>query len=148
MADLAFEVPTITLTGTIAASVHEHGGVVPATVIRAGTPWAVNVNWSLQGSPLVAGTWHVHVNLESMGPGPDLSLFDLIDPACQAQVFPNGSGNYFCHFDVPGNTITEDMIPHQSLPMKLIVVLTALDTLGNPAPLAAYFEGPILQFYK
>ena len=143
----AFEVPTITLTGNIVASVHEHGGVVPATVIRAGTDWAVNVNWSLQGSPLVAGTWHVHVNLESYGPGPELSLFDLIDPACQSQTFPNASGNYSCHFDVPANTVDPTQIPHQGLPMKLIVVLTALDTLGNPAPIAAFFEGPILMFY-
>lgn len=143
----AFEVPAITLTGSIAASVHEHGGVVPATVIRAGTDWAVSVRWSLQGSPLVAGTWHIHVNLESLGPGPELSLFDLIDPACQNQTFPNASGNYACHFDVPGGAVNPADIPHQGLPMKLVVVLTALDTLGNPAPIAAFFEGPILMFY-
>lgn len=145
---MPIEVPSITLNGAISASVHEHGGEAPATIIKFGTPWAANVSWSLTGSPLVSGTWHLHVNLESIGPGPDLTLFDGTDPACMSQAFPNATGTYFCHFDVAGDAVALADIPHQGLPMKLVVVLTAQDNLGNPAPIAGYVEGPVLMFYR
>jgi hypothetical protein len=146
---MTFETPSIDLVGTISASVHEHGGVAPAQIIQAGTPWAVSINWSLTGTNfhMVAGTWHLHVNLESIGPGPELSLFDLLDTNCQGQPLPNGTGNYSCHFDVPGSTISEAMVPHQGLAMKLVVLLTYVDPLGHRGPMAAFYEGPILQFY-
>ncbi len=146
---MAFETPTISLVGNLTASVHEHGGVAPATVIKAGTPWAVQINWSLLGTNwhMVAGNWHVHVNLESIGPGPELSLFDFIDPNCQNQPLPNATGNYSCHFDVPGSVINAGIVPHEGLAMKLVVLLTYVDPLGHRGPMAAFYEGPILQFY-
>ena len=52
---------------------------------------AINVNWSLKGANahMVAGTWHVHANLESIGPGPELSLVDFADSACSSLTLPN-----------------------------------------------------------
>jgi len=146
---MTFEVPTIDLDGTITASVHEHGGVLPSTIIKAGTDWAVNVSWTMTGANfhMVAGTWHLHVNLESIGPGPELTLFDGADPSCMSQPLPNTTGSYFCHFDVPGSVINPGLVPHEGLAMKLVVLLTYVDVLGHRGPIAAYYEGPILQFY-
>jgi hypothetical protein len=147
---MAFETPLITLTGSIEAEVHDDTGVAPTTIIKAGSPWSVHVDWEMNGpgANLVAGTWHVHVNLESIGPGPEISLFEFADPDCMNQAFPNLLLQYNCHFDVPGSVIDSSVVPHQGLAMKLVVLLTAVDTLGNRAPIAAYYEGPILQFYN
>ena len=147
---MSLEVPTIDLSGDIVASVHEHGGIAPAQIIEIGTPWAINVNWSLKGANahMVAGTWPGHPNRESIGPGPELSLGAFADSACPSLTLPNASGDYFCHFDAPAGLLTPADVPHQSLPMKLVVVLTYRDTLGHLGPIAGYYEGPVLQFYN
>lgn len=147
---MPLEVPTIDLSGDIVATVHEHGGIDPVTIIEIGTPWAINVSWSLKGpnAHMVAGTWHVHANMESIGPGPELSLVDFADPACSSLALPNATGDYFCHFDVPGTLLTPADVPHQSLPMKLVVVITYRDVLGHLGPIAGYYEGPVLQFFN
>lgn len=144
---MPFETPNINLVGNISATVHEHGGVAPTTVIRTDTDWAVNIEWELLGLnwQMIGGTWHVHVNLESMGPGPELSLFDAVNPAACNDSLPSVDGRYFCHFDVPAGVATAD---HQGTPYKLVVTITYFNLLGNPGPMAAYFEGPILQFYN
>ena len=144
---MPFETPNIDLVGNITASVHEHGGVAPTTIIRTDTSWAVNINWSLLGTnwQMIGGTWHVHVNLESMGPGPELSLVDFADPACMNAPLPSVDGQYFCHFDVPAGVATA---AHQGTAYKLVVLLTYRNLLGQPGPIAAYYEGPILQFYN
>lgn len=139
--------------------VHEHGPfdatppVTPRTIIQAGDPWAVTINWEMKGPhpllwEMVSGNWHVHVNLESIGPGPELSLFDFADPNCQNQPLPSPSGTYSCHFDVPGTVLDDTVVPHQGLAMKLVVLITYRDPLGHQGPIAAYEEGPILQFYR
>ena len=147
---MAFETPIITLTGDISAEIHDAFGVDPATIIRASSPWSVHINWEMTGLnwQMVAGTWHVHVNLESMGPGPEISLFDFADPNCQNQALPSATGRYSCHFDVPGTVFNDVEVPHQGLAMKLVVLLTYVNPLGARGPIAAYWEGPILQFYE
>ncbi|MCA9943808.1 MAG: hypothetical protein H6656_06035 [Ardenticatenaceae bacterium] len=146
----AFETPRVDLVGKITAAVHEHGGVAPTTIIKAGTPWSVHIKWEMKGTNwhMVAGNWHVHVNLESIGPGPELSLYDYADPNCQNQPLPSPTGEYSCHFDVPGSVLSTSVVPHQGLAMKLVVLLTYVDPLGHRGPIAGYWEGPILQFYE
>lgn len=146
---MPFETPTINLVGNISANVHEHGGVAPSTIIKAGDPWAITVNWEMKGANwhMIAGKWHVHVNLESIGPGPELSLVDFADPKCQNQPLPSPTGTYNCHFDIPGTVLNENVVPHQGLAMKVVVLLTYVDQLGHRGPIAAYWEGPILQIY-
>jgi len=144
-----FETPSISLTGNIAAQVLD-SGASPSHIIKAGDPWAVDVQWEMTGPNwhMVAGTWHVHLNLESIGPGRDLSLVDFADPNCQNQALPSADGKYTCRFDVPGSVINTGMVQHESLPMKLVVLLTYVDPLGHRGPIAAYWEGPIVQFYE
>ena len=163
---MAFETPTVDLTGSISATVHEHEGVQPSTIIKVGDHWSVHVNWEMvdeDGGDLwrmVAGHWHVHVNLESIGPGPEISLYEFADSECHWQELPSADGTYSCHFDVPGNVIQDAWdaampgqdFPHQGLPMKMLVMLSyylpsATNILGERGEIAAYQEGPVLQFY-
>ncbi|MFZ1395841.1 MAG: hypothetical protein WAS33_03035 [Candidatus Promineifilaceae bacterium] len=145
-----FETPKIELIGNITAKVLDETGVEPALIIKEGSPWAVDIKWEMKGSnwQMIGGYWHVHLNLESIGPGPDLSLVDFADPDCQNQPLPSATGEYSCHFDVPGDFISLNNVPHQSLAMKLVVLLTYVNRLGQRGPIAAYWEGPIVQFYE
>lgn len=147
---MTFETPNIDLNGSISAVVHDETGVDPSLIIKAGRPWSVHIKWEMKGANwhMVAGNWHVHVNLESIGPGSELSLFEFADPDCQNQPLPSQTGEYSCHFDVPGSVISTSVVPHQRLAMKLVVLLTYVDPLGHRGPIAAYWEGPIVQFYE
>lgn len=143
----AFETPlgnNPLLQGTIDCSVHEHGGTTPTTIIRTDTSWAVNVRWMLEGilASMIAGRWHVHVLLESIGPGPEYSLYDS---DADLALDPGGDGNYFVHFDVPANRVEAG---HEGSAYKMVVTLTYRNPAGQPGPIAAYFEGPVLQFYN
>ncbi|RMG94743.1 MAG: hypothetical protein D6706_13260 [Chloroflexi bacterium] len=148
MTHAAFETPlgagSPLLRGTISAAVHEHGGVSPTTIIRTDTPASVHIKWRLEGplASMICGKWHVHVNLESIGPGREYSLFDR---DCQLDLNPGGDGNYECHFDIPPGTVRA---AHQGTPYKMVVTLTYRDPTGRPGPMAAYYEGPILQFFN
>lgn len=138
--------------------VHEHGipdptpAIQPRTVIQNGDPWAVFVRWEMNGPDPVlwhsyAGFWRVSLGLESIGEGPEFRLTDFADPNCQNQPLPNATGIYTCHFDVPGNLMTDAQVTDEGLAMKLVVLITYRDPLGHQGPIAAYEEGPILQFY-
>lgn len=125
----------------------------PSTIIQAGDPWAISVSWEMKGPHpalwhMVSGHWHVQANLESIGPGPELALSDFADPNCQNQPLPNSTGVYYCHFDVPGTVLDDSVVPDGGLAMKLVMLITYVDPLGHQGPIAAYEEGPILQFYR
>ena len=154
---MPFETPHPTLlAGQITASVvHEHaaGAELPRTIIKAGDPWAVTVRWEMNGPDpvlwhMISGHWHVRVNMESIGPGPELTLTDFADPNCQNQALPSATGTYNCHFDIPGTVLSEAVVPDEGLAMKLVVLITYVDPLGHRGPIAGYEEGPILQFYR
>ena len=138
----AFETPVLNLAGTINAAVHEHGGVAPTRIIRTDTSWAVNIDWTVTGSavPMIAGTWHLHIRLESMGPGGEYSFFD---PDCNLPL--NGGNNYSCHFDVPAGAVAA---AHDGTPYRLVVTLTYRTPAGLPGPIAAYYDAGIFQFYN
>lgn len=154
---MPFETPLgNAFSGTISATVHEHTGPgdppsPPITIIRSNNPWAVNVNWQTSGiaNGMITGNWHLHVYLESIGPGDDL---DLIDPAPGDHVKPLvpalGSSSYFVHFDVRSMQQMGVVIPPAGRLYKLVVSLTYIEPTGSPGPVAAFVEGPTLQFYN
>ncbi|HML24997.1 MAG TPA: hypothetical protein PKD09_25305 [Aggregatilinea sp.] len=124
-------------------------GQQPTSIIHIGDAWKIRVKWNVKG--LFAGTmtdnttWHVSIVLESFGKGfegevahddvlgnsvPLVALERTYEATLPA--FPGG---------VPGN-----LIPG---PYKMAAVLTLTDTMtGNPVPIAGYFEGQVMQFYK
>ena len=151
---MPFETPFgAAFAGTITATVHEHTGpgdppAPPTTIIRTNNPWAINISWQTTGlgTGMITGNWHLHVFLESIGPGPDL---DLVDLAPGDHVIPLTPGlppvDYFVHFDVPAGRVSA---PAAGRLYKLVVSLTYIESTGSPGPMAAYVEGPVLQFYN
>jgi hypothetical protein len=95
--------PPALFAGTITAVEHEHGGVTPPSIIRTDQSWAVNVSWTTTGlaTGMICGDWHLHLYLESIGPGPDLDLIDAVNPGHIIPLTPGLSPvGYFVHFDV------------------------------------------------
>ena len=140
--------PPAIFAGTIDAVQHEHAGVTPPSIIRTDQSWAVNVSWTTTGlaTGMICGEWHLHAYLESIGPGPDLDLIDAISPGHVIPLTPGLSPvSYFVHLDVLAGAVTAP--PAGSL-YKLAVTLTYFDASGAPGPMAAFEEGPILQFYN
>jgi hypothetical protein len=144
MTHTAFETPNLDLKGKINATVHEHGGVAPTRIIRTDNSWALNIDWEITGSavPLICGTWHVHVRMESMGPGGELSLFD---PDCNLPLDPGGDGKYRCHFDVPAGKV---QAAHEGTPYRIVVVLTYRNPVKRPGPLHAVYDAGIFSFFN
>ena len=90
---MAFETsaPAVLEAKITSVTIHE-AGPEPTTIIRAGEDWSATIEWEMNGpNPIwqsVTGTWHVHVNLETMGGGRDLSLNEYTDPDCDHQLSP------------------------------------------------------------
>jgi hypothetical protein len=131
------------LSGNISAFVTEVGGVSPIGILEADKDFDVHINWSLSGlgTPFIAGNWHVHVFLESIGNAPELNLptVPVIIPLAPAP----GVNAYNTVVRVPANTI----VPVDSVPYKLVVTVTYSTVLNRPGPMAGFVEGPMLQFY-
>lgn len=137
--------PSSGLHGHIQATVMEHGGTAPTTIIRTDQAWAVDLTWQLHGPlvPMICGHWCLHIFMESIGSGPE---FSLPDPGPEILIPVNQpSGNYSHHFHVPAGRVTAD---HCSTPYKVVVAITYKTQYGTPGPLAGFVEGPILQFYN
>ena len=116
--------------GTISATVHEHGGEAPRTIIQTDDSWAVNVRWRTTGvgTGMITGTWHLHVFLESIGPGADLNLIDPADHVIP--LTPDDSPvDYFVHFDVPATN--NPTVPLAGALYKLVVSLTYFEPTGS-----------------
>jgi hypothetical protein len=135
--------------GTLTILPHEHGGVPPSTIIRTDQSWGINVDWTTTGAAtgMIAGQWHLHVYLESIGPGNDL---DLVDPADHVIPLTPGPSpiNYQVHFDVPANVVAIPPGDTRSRPYQLAVALTYIEPNGTPGSIAAIEMGSILQFYN
>jgi len=153
---MPFETPfsSSNFDGTISATVHEHTGsgdqpAPPTTIIRTNNPWAVNVRWQTTGlaTGMIDGEWHLHVFLESIGPGADLTLTDPPD-----HIIPLTPGvspvNYAVHFDVRSMEDMNVSIPAAGRLYKMVVSLTYIEPTGSPGPMAAFVDGPVLQFYR
>jgi len=128
-------------------------GVPPSNVIRTDQEWHVHIEWKTTGvlNPMIGGNWHIHCYLESLGPGPDV---DIQDENADAHVVPltpaGGDIFYNAVFNVKQNVIN---LP-PGTPMlqtglyRLVVALTYIDLANTPGPIAAFQEGPVLQFYN
>ena len=135
--------------GTISATVLDENGVEPPTrILRADNDWAIQVDWTTTGpgTEIITGTWHLHAYLESIGPNEDdenLLDFDVLD----TPLTPGDSPvSYSARIDVPASRIGPN-VSHSGSVYKLVVSMTFLTSLGTPGPMAAFVEGPTIQFY-
>jgi hypothetical protein len=126
------------LDGMIEAEVFEEDPPQPTNIIKTDKGWYVQVDWTLEGEevPCWAGMWNLQAHLETMGPGTDIS-----HPAPPKQIALNQGTTYSEQVRFPPDTVPAGAY-------KLVVTLTYDDIQGEPGPLAAYVEGPMLQFYE
>ena len=136
--------PKDVFAGSITATVHEHGGIAPQTIIRTDQSWAVNVNWTNTGlaTGMIAGNYDLHLLLERMGPGDDL---DLTDREVRDHEIPLRPGpepiEYSKHVDIRAGIVPPGVY-------KLVVVLRYMESSGTPGPMSAYVEtNSLLEFY-
>jgi hypothetical protein len=128
------------------AVVHETEGPNPTTIIRTDQDWYVDVEWDTVGplTGLIGGTWHLHVYLESMGPGKEYELFDKNAPPHEHDI-PLTPGaapvHYHLHPDIDPKIVEPGAY-------KLVVTVTYTDLANTPFPMAGYWEGPIVQFIE
>lgn len=153
---MPFEIPAslaglfdVTMSDLTAASIVEPGAR-PSTIIRTDHEWYVNLEWDTSG-PLtgwIGGTWHLHLYLESMGPGDEVELFDEKEPPADPgypkehdiPLTPGPSPrHYHLHPDIKKNAVKPGAY-------KLVATVTYTDLAGNPGEMAGYWEGPIVQF--
>lgn len=136
--------------GVIDATVHEHVGFPPTTIIRSDQVWGVYVKWKTSGTlvRMICGKWCLQVHLESIGPGPELRLprrpVHIPLTPCKRHKHPY-TIYYKYHLDIAAGTITP---AHCGIPYKLVTSLTYIDICGKPGPIAGFVEGPILQFIR
>jgi hypothetical protein len=124
--------------------VFDVGGNSPTTIIRTSQAWQIQADWEAVGVAVAfygAVNFTVDAYLESIGPGAEVRL----GPVAGAIV--PGTVNYNAVIPVvAGNP----PIPagQDSATFKLTTTITFRDLAGNPVPMAAFVEGPILQFYQ
>lgn len=115
----------------------------PTTIIRTDQNWYVKVEWDTEGPlvPLIAGKWHLHVYLESIGPGDDYELFDKYNEHDIELPAEAGPVHYHMHPDI-------DKMQVKAGAYKLVVTVTYTNRIDKPFPMAGYWEGPIVQFIE
>ena len=140
---MPFEVELGAMHGHISTAVLDPAGVNPRTIIKMTDPWRLRVDWSLHGPlvPMIDGDWRVTAYLESMGPGPEITLGTAVIDIGSGGT-PDALGLEYQHtFNLAPNT------PNVAGAYKLVTVITSVSETGLPGPFAAFDEGPILQFY-
>jgi hypothetical protein len=158
MAQQEFETSYPGVSGTIDAVAANGLGVLDITpsenIIRTDQPWEVALKWDVTGLvvPAMAGDFHVTIYLEALGPGVDQDLPNV--PGPDEVVIPFISGTLtgltrtFNH--TIGFTAGTPALPAnvRQRAYKLIAAVTYTETDGTPGPMAAFTEGPIVQFYR
>jgi hypothetical protein len=128
------------LSGTVNASVLSLGPN-PTTILNVNTPWSIQLHWSITGYLVsaIGGDWRLQAFLESMGGGFEGSVVGPVSHPVVLGAIVNNTRNYAQTLPVPPNpAITAGAY-------KLVITITHLNA-GVPTQLAAYVEGPILQF--
>jgi hypothetical protein len=135
------------LSGTIEAEVLDPNGVEPVTIIRVSDLWQVHATWSMKGQNAKAyfmanALWHVVVYAESIGPNPEMILTEL-DVPMNPPLLKVGINEYRyeSNFNINKGLLSPG-------PYKIVTVITAVYPDRTPIEMAAYCEGPIVQFYS
>lgn len=133
------------LSGKISATIYEKDGTTPTTIIKSDQDWYVLLKWEMSGPfvPTMAGSWHAHLNLESMGPGVETSLFSGL---CSQDWKTDDPAKYECKLTVNAGQL--GTIPHQGAIFRAIVTLVYRDATGHPGPIAGYVDCGLVQIFN
>lgn len=131
------------LTGEASVVVKDPQGIEPpATIIQTDDEWTIEVHWSLDGpaAPFLCGQWQVAAFVESIGPGEEKQVGETQTvPMDAAPPLPT-----------PRTYTTTIVVPAGELAVGAYKLVTLINANQNGVPLemAAFIEGPILQFYE
>jgi hypothetical protein len=114
----------------------------PQTIIEINDPWQVKVDWDLNGlaAPAFGGDWEVAAFLEDMeGHTPEPGKVASVTVPL-GSVPPAFARHYTTNMTIPKGKVPEGLY-------KLNVVIT-YSNMGVRLEMAAFTEGPLLQFYN
>ncbi|WP_336204249.1 hypothetical protein [Nonomuraea sp. LPB2021202275-12-8] len=120
------KVPADQLTGALSADVVDPGAQ-PATIVRAGDAWKIDVTWELTGELIawLTGKWHVQVVADRQGGG------ETTHPATPIEVaFTPGTGAYTAGVPMQGQLTAGTY--------DLTVNLTSTTAAGTPGNLGGF----------
>ena len=161
--DCAFQIEPFLaqLTGSMSIQVLDLDNQQPTTVVDCDTGASVKVHWDIEGhlKKHLCGKWCVCVHLESLGPGPELSVKN---PCESIDWEPCNEGGWNYEVVIPHDITTpqdnntngvddkdELCDPNQcGLLYQIGVTLTSKNGCGGPGHIAAYCKGPCIMFYK
>lgn len=158
MAQQEFETSYPGITGSIASVAANGlgaGDAVPSeNIVRIDQPWQVKVDWKVTGLvvPAMAGNFHITIYLEALGPGLDEDLPNVIGPDEVVVPFISGAlagltRSFSRTINFGAGTPALPANVRQQL-YKMVVAVTYTETNSSPGPMAAFSEGPIVQFYR
>jgi hypothetical protein len=129
------------LTGSISLTVLDPGAQ-PTNIIETDDNWSVKVEWSISGpiAPGLGGDWHVKAFLDDLDGGPFEGQVGATKHISLNSAAPALVRNYTTTIDVPAGTPPVGVY-------RLVTVIT-YSNLNVPLEMAAFEEGPVLQFYN
>lgn len=138
---MTFEVPNpLVLNGTLSAALHDPGQA-PATIVKTTDAFHVHAVWSIDGpaAGVMGGDWHLSAYLESIGLGFEGQIGATVNvPLAGTPPVPLPR-NYHADINVAAGAVPAGAY-------KLVTVLLYTNG-GFPNEIAAFSEGPIVQFY-
>lgn len=140
------------LTGDITIDIVDLDNLQPTTVVNCNSGAEVRVHWDIHGhlKKHLCGKWCVCVHLESIGPGPEISVKE---PCAQLdwETCNDGGWDYVV-------TIPKDLDEAQSAEIcdeskcgrlyQIAVTLTSRNGCDEPGHIAAYCKGPCIMFFS
>ena len=139
------------LNGNISIEVQDLDSLQPTTVVDCEKGAKVTVRWDIEGKikAHLCGQWCVCVHLESMGPGPELSVKN---PCATLEWEPCNDGGWEYEVVIPQDIDVpagEDLCADNCGRLYQVgVTLTSRDGCGEPGHIAAYCKGPCIMFYN
>ncbi len=130
------------LSGSCDTQVHDTN-LQPLNIVRLSDAWHVHVQWNIKGSivPLINGTWHVKVYVESIGPGPEMEVASM-DVPVNAEPLAGLARSYNRRIVIPAN------LPNLIEGLYRVTTVITIENGGARGMIAAFDEGPILQFFQ
>lgn len=145
---------SLSATGNIDVFTVQDPDVDPNTVLEIDADWKVRAHWFVD-SPnfayIAGGTWHLAVNIESMGQGQEKTLANL-DVAGNDLLVNPPVGNrleYQKEITIPkrGPLTPPALSINDEGIYKLVLVLTYSNPLNMVDRIAGFHEGLMIQFY-
>jgi hypothetical protein len=113
----------------------------PQTIIETDDHWEIQVDWSITGliAPYIGGTWHVRAFLDDLDGGP----FEGKVASADLALSTTGA------LPLPRKYSTRLKVAAGKVPAGVYRLMTVInyDNTGKRLEMAAFSEGPILEFY-